>query len=537
MSLIRFQNVTKRYEGRLVLRDVFFRLSEGEKIGLIGKNGTGKTTVLRLMLGQEPPTEGTVDISPGVSIGYFSQFSELTEDLTIVQILEGCFADIREIEEELTRIDDLLAATRDERERKRAIDRQATLLDDMERRDGWNWQNEVDTVLTKLGFSDAHRHMPVAQLSGGWRNRAALAKILLESPAVLLMDEPTNYLDVDGLAWIENWFRKHRGALVLVSHDRQFLNAVVGKIVEIENYHFQVYEGDFTYYVREKGTRIRLLENQFEHEEELLALESEAIAERRAEAKDPSRALQRRLANIKKRVAPRPAEKIITDLYQGLVVKPAVCQAAELSVELGGRVLFRDVSFEIGRGERMAIVGPNGCGKTTLVRALVGDVPLGTGTVKWCGCGPSAAYSYYNRVFETLDAGDTVTHAVNVAPLAFLAPRKTVNRFLSLLQFSEMDIRQRIGTLSGGQKARVALALCLLSGAPCVVLDEPTNYLDLTSTQVMESALAYFPGAVIVISHDRFFIDKVATRLLVFKGGGAVQSVRGNWTIWQGSPE
>ena len=535
MSLIRFNNVTKRYDSRPVLRDVFFRLAAGEKVGLIGKNGTGKTTVLRLMLGQEAPTEGTLDVSPGVSIGYFSQFSELTEELTIPQILAGCFTEIRRIEEELARIDDALAAAADEKEQKRALERQAALLDDMERLNGWNWENEVDTVLTKLGFSDAHRRMPVAQLSGGWRNRAALARILIQKPAVLLLDEPTNYLDVEGLAWLENWLQKYRGALVVVSHDRHFLDAVVGKIVEIENYHFQVYEGNFTYYVREKKTRLRTLEQQFEHEEELLALEAEAIAERRAEAKDPSLALKRKLANIGKQVAPRPVERIVTDLYQGLTVKNVVCRAEGLAKSLGGRVLFRNVSFEIGRDHRLAIIGPNGCGKTTLVRTLVGETPPDAGAVEWCGSGSSSPYCYYNDVFDRLDAADTVTHAVNTAPLAFFAPRKAVHRFLALLQFSEADIRQRIGALSGGQKARVALALALLSGAPCLVLDEPTNYLDLTSTQVMERALAYFPGAVIVISHDRFFIDKVATRLLVFQGGGDVAAVEGNWTIWQAS--
>ena len=190
--------------------------------------------------------------------------------------------------------------------------------------------------------------------------------------------------------------------------------------------------------------------------------------------------------------------------------------------------------MKYNRGDRFVILGPNGCGKTTLLKVLCDEVPQDTGQVTW---GKGVGYAYYNQIFEELDLKDTVTHAVNITGLAYLAPRKQVNRFLSLMQFSEMDLSQRIGTLSGGQRARVALAKALLSGAALIILDEPTNHLDMTTTQVMERALLYFPGAVLVVSHDRFFIDKVATRLLVFEGQGTVREVNGNWTIWRSSLE
>jgi ATP-binding cassette, subfamily F, member 3 len=350
---------------------------------------------------------------------------------------------------------------------------------------------------------------------------------------VLLMDEPTNFLDVEGLAWLESWFHDFPGALIVVSHDRQFIDRVVTRIVEIENYHFQEYQGGYTHYVREKPMRIKSLERQYEHEETLLAYEAEAIADRQEALKDPGRALKRKLVNIRKSANPRPVDKIITDVYDRLYVPNDICRAESLAKRYDDRVLFEALSFEVHKGDRIAVLGPNGCGKTTLLRTLVESEPPDSGRIVW---GKGVGYAYYNQIFAELELNDTVTHAVNVVGLAYDAPRRQVNRFLAMMQFSEMDLTQRIGTLSGGQRARVALAKTLLSGAALVILDEPTNHLDLTSTQVMERALAHFPGAVVVVSHDRFFIDKVATRLLLFEDAGVpghVREVNGNWTIYQ----
>ncbi|HOU11824.1 MAG TPA: ABC-F family ATP-binding cassette domain-containing protein [Anaerolineae bacterium] len=530
MSVIRLNNVSKSYDGAPVLREVFFRLSEGERVGLIGKNGAGKTTLLKLILGQESPSEGAVEVDDGTKIGYFSQFSELNGEQTITEVLDALFAEVHTLEAMLAEVDAALATQPSAAEMDRLLLRQANLLEEMERREGWDYHYKIDTVLTRLGFSDAHRTCPIDQLSGGWRNRAALAKILLEAPDVLLMDEPTNFLDMEGLAWLEEWFRTFRGALIVVSHDRQFLDRVVNCIIEIENYHFQEYRGNYTQYIREKPLRLKTLTRQFEYEEELLALEAEAISDREEAARNPSRALKRRLANIKKQTQPRAVDTIITNIYDRLYVANDLCHVESASKTYGGQRLFHDLTFDIHREDRIAVVGPNGCGKTTLLRALTEAVKLDAGRVAWS---KGAAFVYYNQVFDELDLNDTVTHAVNVTGLAYLAPRKQVNRFLALMQFSEMDLTQRIGALSGGQRARVALAKSLLSGASAIILDEPTNHLDITSAQVMERALLHFPGAVVVVSHDRFFIDKVATRLLVFEGAGVVREVNGNWTMWQ----
>lgn len=533
MSLIRLENVFKSYDERPVLREVYFRLSQGDRVGLVGKNGVGKTTVLRLILGLEEPTSGIVEVEPGVRPGYFSQFSELSGAQSVEDILDALFADIHALEYGLLEVEAALESSPPTPEMDRLLRRQAEMLEDMQRRDGWNYQYKIDTVLSKLGFSAAHRKMPVEQLSGGWRNRAALARILLEAPDVLLMDEPTNYLDLEGLTWLEDWFNNFRGALIVVSHDRHFLDRVTNRIVEVENYHFQEYTGSFTQFIREKPLRIKTLERQFEHEAELLALEAEAISDRQEALRNPNQALKRKLANIKKETKPRLVDQIITSIYTKLYAPTDLLRVEHLGKAYGERLLFEDLNFEVHRGDRIAVVGPNGSGKTTLLRVLMEDEPPDEGRAAW---NKGGAFVSFNQVFEELDLSDSVSHAVNVAEMAFVESRKSVNRFLGLMQFSEMDLNQRIGTLSGGQRARVALAKSLLSGAPVIVLDEPTNHLDLTSTQVMERALTHFPGAVIVASHDRFFIDKIATRLLIFPGdnSGKIKEVYGNWSIWQG---
>ncbi len=523
MSLIRFNDVAVRFENAQVLREAFFRLETGDRVGLIGRNGSGKSTLLKLILEQVSPDSGTVTVEPGVRIGYFSQFSELDGANTITEVLEGVFTEIRGIEAELASIDAAIGAGADDLDP--LIHRQSDLFAEMDRLDGWDYQRRIDTALTTLGFTAEHRTCPIDDLSGGWRNRAALAKIVLEDPQVLLLDEPTNYLDVAGVEWLEAWFRAFTGAAIIVSHDRRFLDTVVTRIIELENFHLHEYPGNFAEYVVQKQFRLKTLEAQFVHESELLAFEAEGIADRREAAKASSRGLDKQLSTIKKSRAPRPVDQIITEIYGGLHVKDVLARVEALDKSYGEKVLFRGLQFELRRGNRVAVLGANGSGKSTLLRVLMGEEKPDSGEVNWAA---GASVVSYNRMLADLDDDDTITHAVNALPnsLALTATRKSVGRFLSMFQFSEADLKSRIGTLSGGQRARVAMAQCLLSGAAVLVLDEPTNHLDMASTQVMERALVHFPGAVIVVSHDRFFTDKIANRYLVFGAADGEIEVR-----------
>jgi ATP-binding cassette subfamily F protein 3 len=526
MSLVRLNDVSVFFGDTTVLRNVFFRLEPGDRVGLIGKNGSGKSTILKLVLDQLSPSGGAVTVQDDIKIGYFSQFSELDGSLSVLEVLADVFAEVRVVEAELASIDTAMSdEATDADVLDQLVERQAALFEAMERLDGWDVDRRIDTALTKLGFNQAHRTCPIDALSGGWRNRASLAKVLLERPDILLFDEPTNYLDVAGVEWVESWFRSFHGAAVVVSHDRAFLDGVVNRIVEVENHHLQEYTGNFAAYVTEKRLRFKTLQKQFVYEAELLAYEAEGIASRREAAKNKGKGktLGKRLSRIRKSKGPRPVDEILTKIYSGLHTKDCLCEVRDLTKAYGDHVLFSGLSFDIRRRQRLAIIGPNGCGKSTLLQVLTGLTDADHGTVEWTR---GQRFVSYNQMRDELDPSDTVTHAVNALPdsLALTATRKAVARFLTMFQFSEADMKARIGTLSGGEKARVAMAQCLLSGASVLVLDEPTNHLDMTSAQVMERALAHFPGAVVVVSHDRFFIDKVATRQIVF---GAEESGRG----------
>jgi len=520
MSIIRVNGVTKKYGGKTVLHNIYFKIDKSEKIGLLGKNGSGKTTLLKLILGREQPDGGGIEIDDGLSFGYFSQFSELDDEGCIPDILDKEFYRVHELESELLALESKISACKDEKELAGLIGRQMELFEQMDLLDGWNYKYKIATVLSKLNFSEEHSKLPVSQLSGGWRNRASLALLLIQEPDVILLDEPTNFLDAQGVEWLAEWIKKSQATIIAVSHDRCFLDGIASRVVEMENNRIYEYEGGYSDYIRKKKIKSDDIEREFVHEEELLIMEENAIKDRAElqkllkNSKSGRGALEKKLAGIAKKITPFPAETIVTSLYEGRHIPNKILTIENISAHYGENRIFENVGCELFGGERMAIVGPNGCGKTTLIKTLTGEIRPSAGRVVWA---PGSTLAYFNEILDELDDDDTVTHSINVYGDAYGAPRKKVNRFVQLLGFSEFTLGSRIATLSGGQRARVALAKCLLSGCNTIILDEPTNHLDITSIQSMECALVNFPGTVVFVSHDRFFIDKTATRVLVHK--------------------
>jgi|GEM_PF-615042 len=549
MSVIRIGSVTKRYGRHTVLHNVSLRVGKGERLSVVGRNGSGKTTLLRLISGAEEPDSGTVEVDAGLSVESFSQFTELGGDSSIEEVLDREFKAIHDLAGALDAIGAEIDAagpagggadggSGGERRLRELIRRQTEMLAEMERLGGWNYGHRIETVLTRLGFVGGHRSLPLSGLSGGWRNRAGLALMLLRDPDVILLDEPTNYLDAEGVEWLTEWVSKGKATVVAVSHDRSFLDGVSDRMVELENNRIYEYVGGYAAYVRQRRIRGGELGRDFVHEEELLAMEENAINDRAelAKALKASRAgkggLGRRIADIKKKVTPPPSGTIVTSLYQGMKVPDMTLGVSGLAVGYGGEPVIKGVGFDLYGGERMAIVGRNGCGKTTLIKALLGLVAPSAGKVAWGG---GVKHAYFNGVLEGLDPDDTVTHNVNVHGDAYGAPRKAVNRFIRMFGFSEASLGDRIGDLSGGQRARVAVIKCMISGCNAIVMDEPTNHLDIPSIQAMEYGLVSFPGSVLFASHDAFFIDKVATRVLVYEGG-SFEGYGGNLTAYRNRP-
>jgi len=534
MSIIRINGATKKYDSKTVLNNIFFKLDKSDRIGLVGKNGGGKTTLLKLILNTEELTDGKIEIDRDITIGYFSQFCELDGNETIVQILDHEFAWVHKLEEELADIESQISNCTNDREMQTLINKQMTLFAEMEQHDGWNYKYKIDTVLTKLHFSKAHQHMPVAQLSGGWRNRASLALLLIKMPDVLLLDEPTNFLDTEGVTWLANWINKSQAAAIVVSHDRAFLDSVAKRIVEVENNRLHEYSGGYSDYIRQKKINIKELEREFVHEEELLIMEENSIKDRAELQKflknnrDNKTNVARKLADISKKITPLPAETIVTTLYEGVRTPNQIVNVENVSASYGDTQILSNVTFELFGGERLAIVGHNGCGKSTLIKMLTGKLKPSAGKISW---GASTKVICFNDALDELDPDDTTGHSVYVFGDAYGAANKKINKFLRLLGFSDRDLTEKIRNLSGGQRARVALAQCLLSGCNTIILDEPTNHLDITSIQGMECALVNFPGTVIFVSHDVFFIDKTSTRLLVYENG-SFMNYSGNLTMF-----
>lgn len=506
-------NINKSFGDRVIVQNGSFHIEEREKAALVGVNGAGKSTILKMIMNEEPTDSGDIILAKGKTIGYLAQHQDLIPHGTIYEELRSAKADIIEMEQRLRSIEqELISLSGDALENR--LETYNRLQSEFEARNGYACESEITGVLKGLGFTEEEFSKKTDTLSGGQKTRVALGKLLLTSPDILLLDEPTNHLDLNSIAWLETFLINYQGAVFIVSHDRFFLNRVVSKVVEIENGEIQMYLGNYQAYSEKKqqirDARLKEYLNQqreIRHQQaviEKLRSFNREKSIRRAESREK---MLEKMTPVEKPMD-EPREMHFT-LEPSCISGNDVLSVEGLSKRFDSQVLFKDVSFEIKRGEHVAIIGDNGTGKTTLLKILnqVQKADAGSFTL-----GAKVQIGYYDQEHHVLHDNKTIFDEISddYPTLNNTQIRNTLAAF----QFTGDEVFQVISTLSGGEKGRVSLAKLMLSEANFLILDEPTNHLDIASKEILEEALNNYSGTVLYVSHDRYFINQTATRIL-----------------------
>lgn len=506
-------NINKSFGDRVIVQSGSFHIEEREKAALVGVNGAGKSTILKMIMNEEPTDGGDIILAKGKTIGYLAQHQDLIPHGTIYEELRSAKADIIEMEQRLRSIEqELISLSGDALENR--LETYNRLQSEFEARNGYACESEITGVLKGLGFTEEEFSKKTDTLSGGQKTRVALGKLLLTSPDILLLDEPTNHLDLNSIAWLETFLINYQGAVFIVSHDRFFLNRVVSKVVEIENGEIRMYLGNYQAYSEKKqqirDARLKEYLNQqreIRHQQaviEKLRSFNREKSIRRAESREK---MLEKMTSVEKPMD-EPREMHFT-LEPSCISGNDVLSVEGLSKRFDSQVLFKDVSFEIKRGEHVAIIGDNGTGKTTLLKILnqVQKADAGSFTL-----GAKVQIGYYDQEHHVLHDNKTIFDEISddYPTLNNTQIRNTLAAF----QFTGDEVFQVISTLSGGEKGRVSLAKLMLSEANFLILDEPTNHLDIASKEILEEALNNYSGTVLYVSHDRYFINQTATRIL-----------------------
>ena len=512
--MIALDAISKGFGGRPLLREASWRIGRGERIGLVGPNGAGKTTLCRILAGVEPPDAGRVHRDTGVSVGYLPQeVGGHAAGTVLAEALSG-FEDVWQLEAELERLADLMA---DPAASEAVTERYGEIQHRFEALGGYRLEAQAKVILGGLGFATDDVHRPLAEFSGGWRMRAALARLLLLAPDLLLLDEPTNHLDIESLQWLEGFLSSYEGSVVVVSHDRYFLNRMVTSIAEVTDGGVTLYEGDYDHFLVEREARQALLEARARNQAKRVA-EIERFVERFRYQATKARQVQSRvkmLAKLERIEVGRAARRIRFTFPQPPRTGRLVGRLVGIHKAYGPTVVYAGADFEVERGQRVALVGVNGAGKSTLLKILAGVLPIDAGE-RTLGTHVGVHY-YAQHQLDALEPSRTVLEELEVAD-----PASSIERLRTILGsflFSGDDVDKRVAVLSGGEKARVALAKMLVRPAALLCLDEPTNHLDLASKEVLEDGLANFTGTIVFISHDRYFINRIASHVVEVEHG------------------
>ncbi|WP_127495711.1 ABC-F family ATP-binding cassette domain-containing protein [Paenibacillus glycanilyticus] len=515
--LLQLSNISKNYGIDVILSDISMQVLERERVGLVGVNGAGKSTLLKIIAGELSYDSGAIHKAKETRIGYLAQNSGLQSNRTIIEEMRAVFSHLIEAEQELRELEQQIAdpALHDNPKRyEDVLDRYSRKSDWFREQGGFEINTRINSVLHGMGFGSFPPDTLISTLSGGQKTRLALARILLQAPDLLMLDEPTNYLDIPTLTWLEGYLRGYSGAILVVSHDRYFLDALVTTIVEIERHAARRYTGNYSRYIDLKAAEYEADMKQYEKQQEEIAKMEQFIQRNIVRASTTKRAQSRRKALDKMDVLDKPLGDLKKARFTFEIERQTgkdVLDVADLSVKFPEKdiQLFQHVSFKLSRSETVALIGPNGIGKSTLLKVLVGQRQPQTGIVRW---GSNVKLGYYDQEQTGLTPSNTVLEEVwGTYPHMEEARVRTV---LGNFLFSGEDVLKRISSLSGGEKARVSLAKLMLEQANVLILDEPTNHLDLFSKEVLESALLDYEGTLLFISHDRYFLNKMAERIV-----------------------
>ena len=539
MSSIRLQGVMKQFGGQVVLADVSLDLHTGQIAALVGPNGVGKTTLFRLIAGELTPDIGTVTTSRGLAVGYLPQEPDLAADTTLRAAVAATFADLAALEEKLQTLSQQIAAEHQGPRLHELMSQYDRLSARVETAGGYTFEQRLSEVLGGLGFTPADYDLPVTALSGGQKCRAALAKLLLQERQFLLLDEPTNHLDIDAVRWLEKFLAGHHGGAVIISHDRYLLDRVAQRTIELTagpaGGRVQSYSGNYSDYVRTR--ELHALTQQRQHDQDRAFIEKERDFIARHMAGQRSRQAQGRQKRLERQLAagefvldqPRQRRTVKME-FAALARTPrgnqAIVRTDGLGKQYGDKVLFRDLALEVWGGQRLGITGPNGTGKTTLLRIILGQVAPEAGAAKLAA---TARVGYFAQEPDGLDPDKTIVQEICAVRGDFL--ERDARHYAARFLFTGEDVFKRVGQLSGGEQSRLRFMKLILAAPDLLILDEPTNHLDIISREALEQALADFPGTVIAVSHDRYFLDRVAEKLLVIRPE-AHQLYHGNYSYY-----
>src|SRR5438067_12138677 len=532
MPIVSVIQVSKSYGAERIFDSVSFQINENDRIGLVGPNGAGKSTLLNIIARREEPDEGSVALTRNTRIGYLPQVVDFQPENTLREEMLTVFADVHSWENELSELALALAspaAHEDIDLHEKLLQRYADLQVRFEHAGGYTYENRVDQVLDGLGFTREQQQSPVFQLSGGQQTRAALGKLLFQEADLLLLDEPTNHLGLKALEWLETYLLNWKGAMVVVAHDRYFLDKVVSRTIEMAFARIEEYHGNYTKYLRLREERMERRLREYEAQQAHIAHTEEFIRRYKAGQRSrDARGRQKLLDRLERVERPQDFPEMHFEfspiMDSGLVVvSTQKLTVGYISPTKERTELVRVADLELLRGDYVGLLGPNGSGKTTLLRTIIGELPPVSGQVH---LGHNVRVGYYSQTHAGLNAERSIIDEIRQASVLSEEGART---FLGRFLFSGEDVFKPIGTLSGGERSRVALAKLTLQGSNFLILDEPTNHLDLPSRQFLEEVLGEFEGTLLFVSHDRYFIDRLATKVWVIEDGVLIPYM-GNYT-------